>query len=326
MLICVDEAYIRKIAVEANEMVSMGLKLPTSLVSTAPEEFQPQVPTGKLSKTKKKKLKKKAKLQNELIRMQMEHLQQVVTEDSQQPAESEENKGTKEIEGGADAQVDEHISVSATISNNDESPTDNETSASHILNGSIKSNASSENENEDKDRVKEKAANMNNSVKSNEEESNEDNEDVDDNKMSNSTPSDCVIDESKVVPAIHTTPPLENGLSDHSKRSPKAASTSDPTFEVCDFDVKIADLGNACWVDKHFTEGKFNDRQSCMSETDSSFFARYSNATIPLAGSHHRGRLRHLRRHLEHRLHGFRARHRRLPLRAARRRKLRPRR
>lgn len=295
MLICVDEAYIRKIAVEANEMVSMGMKLPTSLVSTAPEEFQPQVPTGKLSKTKKKKLKKKAKLQNELIRMQMEHLQQVVTEDSQQPAESEEQKGTKEIDGGGDAPGDEHLSVSATISVNDESPTDNETSASHILNGSIKSNASSENENEDKDRAKEKQATMNNSVKSNEE-SNEDNEDVDDNKMSNSTPSDCVIDESKVVPAIHTTPPLENGLSDHSKRSPKAASTSDPTFEVCDFEVKIADLGNACWVDKHFTEGKFNDRQSCMSATDPCFIIsrRYSNATISLAGSHHRGRLRHL--------------------------------
>lgn len=28
----------------------------------------------------------------------------------------------------------------------------------------------------------------------------------------------------------------------------------DPAFVECDFDVKIADLGNACWVDKHFTE------------------------------------------------------------------------
>lgn len=31
----------------------------------------------------------------------------------------------------------------------------------------------------------------------------------------------------------------------------------DPTFVAfveCTFDVKIADLGNACWVDKHFTE------------------------------------------------------------------------
>ena len=29
----------------------------------------------------------------------------------------------------------------------------------------------------------------------------------------------------------------------------------DPAFEICtDVEVKIADLGNACWVDKHFTE------------------------------------------------------------------------
>lgn len=28
----------------------------------------------------------------------------------------------------------------------------------------------------------------------------------------------------------------------------------DPAFEVCDIEVKIADLGNACWVNKHFTE------------------------------------------------------------------------
>lgn len=229
MLICVDESYIRKIAVEANEMVAMGMKLPTSLISTAPEEFQQQLPTGKLSKTKKKKLKKKAKLQNELIRQQMEHLQQT---------EPDESKGTKENEVAAE----EHLSVTATLSNNDESPTDNETS-SHILNGSMKSNASSENEA---------------IVKSNDE-SNEDNEDVDDNvKMSSSSPSERVIDEAvKVVPVIQTTPPLENGVGDHPKRSPKPSSASaDPTFDVCEFEVKIADLGNACWVDKHFTEGK----------------------------------------------------------------------
>jgi serine/threonine-protein kinase SRPK1 len=232
VLLCVDEPYIRKIAVEANEMVAMGMKLPTSLVSTAPEEFHPPVPTGKLSKTQKKKLKKKAKLQNELIKLQMEHLQQT--------AEQDENKGTKE--GGADG---EHLSATATLSNNDESPTDNETS-SHILNGSMKSNASSENENEEKEKN-----NMSTSVKSNEE-SNEDNEDIDESvKMSNSSPpSECVIDDdSKVAPS----PPVENGTTEHSKRSSPQA---DPTFEVCDFEVKIADLGNACWVDKHFTEGE----------------------------------------------------------------------
>lgn len=225
VLLCVDEPYIRKIAVEANEMVAMGMKLPTSLVSTAPEEFQPQVPTGKLSKTQKKKLKKKAKLQNELIKLQMEHLQ---------ATEPDESKGTKEGGGGD----------TATLSNNDESPTDNETS-SHILNGSMKSNASSENENDEKEK--------------NNDESNEDNEEIDENvKMSNSSPpSECVIDED---PKVASSQPIENGTSEHSKRV-SSVPLADPTFEVCDFEVKIADLGNACWVDKHFTEGEFEGKK-----------------------------------------------------------------
>lgn len=32
------------------------------------------------------------------------------------------------------------------------------------------------------------------------------------------------------------------------------ATAKDPAFEICDVEVKIADLGNACWLDKHFTE------------------------------------------------------------------------
>nr|XP_014102663.1 SRSF protein kinase 3 [Bactrocera oleae]XP_036223555.1 SRSF protein kinase 3 [Bactrocera oleae] len=34
----------------------------------------------------------------------------------------------------------------------------------------------------------------------------------------------------------------------------KPIPRKDPALEPCKFDVKIADLGNACWVDKHFTE------------------------------------------------------------------------
>lgn len=35
---------------------------------------------------------------------------------------------------------------------------------------------------------------------------------------------------------------------------PPPRSITDPAFEVCEMEVKIADLGNACWVHKHFTE------------------------------------------------------------------------
>lgn len=77
VLICVDDAYIRKLACEATELHAMGLKLPYSLISTAPKEFQEQPITSKMSKNKKKKLKKKAKRQSELIKKQLEHIQQL---------------------------------------------------------------------------------------------------------------------------------------------------------------------------------------------------------------------------------------------------------
>lgn len=72
VLICVSEEYIRRLACEASEMHQSGLKLPTSLVSTAPVQDS-QVST-KMSKNKKKKLKKKAKRQNELLKKQMEQI------------------------------------------------------------------------------------------------------------------------------------------------------------------------------------------------------------------------------------------------------------
>lgn len=55
VLVCVDEAYIRKLACEATELHSLGMKLPVSLISTAPKEFQEPTPNSKMSKNKKKK-------------------------------------------------------------------------------------------------------------------------------------------------------------------------------------------------------------------------------------------------------------------------------
>lgn len=77
VLICVDETYIRKLASEATELHSLGLKLPVSLISTAPKEFQEPTTNMKMSKNKKKKLKKKAKRQNELLKKQMEQIEEI---------------------------------------------------------------------------------------------------------------------------------------------------------------------------------------------------------------------------------------------------------
>lgn len=46
--------------------------------------------------------------------------------------------------------------------------------------------------------------------------------------------------------------PLSKKRSFRSKSSD--SPSADPAFKVCDISVKVADLGNACWVDRHFTE------------------------------------------------------------------------
>lgn len=74
VLICVDDVYVKKLACEATQLHALGFKLPYSFISTAPAEFQEQPMTGKLSKSQKKKLKKKAKRQHELIKQRMEQL------------------------------------------------------------------------------------------------------------------------------------------------------------------------------------------------------------------------------------------------------------
>jgi len=50
----------------------------------------------------------------------------------------------------------------------------------------------------------------------------------------------------------------KNNKSLSKKRSFRSKSrdnpSEDPAFNICDINVKVADLGNACWVDRHFTE------------------------------------------------------------------------
>lgn len=182
VLICVSEEYIRRLACEAAEMHQLGLKLPTSLISTAPVQDN-QIP-AKMSKNKKKKMKKKAKRQNELLKKQMEQI-----------IELEEQKKVKE---NGDVNGDNEC--------NGTSPSPDENVPEKLPNGIIDEMGGGETHVNIIDPATEGVQNMS----------------EDDSPSLNSKR------ESKIEP--------------------------DPAFDVCDFEVKIADLGNACWVDKHFTE------------------------------------------------------------------------
>lgn len=63
-------------------------------------------------------------------------------------------------------------------------------------------------------------------------------------------PDDCKIFEGEIYPsyAVDILSKGEQLLEDEAVKRP------DPAFDVCDIKVKIGDLGNACWVDKHFAE------------------------------------------------------------------------
>lgn len=165
VLLCISQDAITRLACEAAQMHQLGVKLPVSLVSTAPA-MEPQ---PKMSKNKKKKLKKKAKRQNELLRKQMEQIIEIEERkktENGEPGEKVSDVGEKELEMGENVpDVVEKV------------PEVVEKVANGVLGGAGERMAEDE-------------------------------------------------------------PKLE----------------LDPAFVECDFEVKIADLGNACWVDNHFTE------------------------------------------------------------------------
>ncbi|XP_023495922.1 SRSF protein kinase 2 isoform X4 [Equus przewalskii] len=77
ILMCVDGAYVRRMAAEATEWQKAGAPPPSgSAVSTAPQ----QKPIGKISKNKKKKLKKKQKRQAELLEKRLQEIEELERE------------------------------------------------------------------------------------------------------------------------------------------------------------------------------------------------------------------------------------------------------
>ncbi|TSK13397.1 SRSF protein kinase 2 [Bagarius yarrelli] len=87
-LMCVDDAFVRRMAVEATEWQKAGAPPPSgSAVSTAPQLKQ----VGKISKNKKKKLKKKQKRQAELLERRMLEIEALEREAERQKANEEIN-------------------------------------------------------------------------------------------------------------------------------------------------------------------------------------------------------------------------------------------
>ncbi|XP_071454370.1 SRSF protein kinase 3-like [Hetaerina americana] len=221
VLLCVDDSYIRKLALEATELHSAGNKLPTSLVSTAPKEVRDQGPGTKMSRNKKKKLKKKAKRQSELLKKQMQQIEEA----------EEHSQGEPNLEGGDHIPMMDDV-LEPTDVEPDEKKKDEEKVASEInpellQNGCVKPTLSCSGDAQTHENCGTELADSCHNGNTVEE-------------------ADSLTPEKGETPENHAEP------SDPTSASNK--SRPDPAFECCKIEVKIADLGNACYVDHHFTE------------------------------------------------------------------------
>ncbi|EAW72812.1 SRSF protein kinase 3 [Homo sapiens] len=94
ILLCVGDAYIRRLAAEATEWQQAGAPPPSrSIVSTAPQE----VLTGKLSKNKRKKMRRKRKQQKRLLEERLRDLQRL---EAMEAATQAEDSGLR-LDGGS---------------------------------------------------------------------------------------------------------------------------------------------------------------------------------------------------------------------------------
>ncbi|XP_062952854.1 SRSF protein kinase 1 isoform X3 [Cynocephalus volans] len=247
ILLSVNEQYIRKLAAEATEWQRSGAPPPSgSAVSTAP---QPK-PADKMSKNKKKKLKKKQKRQAELLEKRMQEIEEMEKESvpgQKRPNKQEESESPVERplkENPPNKMTQEKLEESSTIgedqtlmergveepsflsSQNGDSSTSQETDSCTPITSEVSDTMVCQSSSTvDQPFSEQDISQLQESIRAEipcEDEQEQDHNGPLDNK-GKSTAGNFLVN------------PLE----------PKNAEK---------LKVKIADLGNACWVHKHFTE------------------------------------------------------------------------
>ncbi|XP_063141770.1 SRSF protein kinase 2 isoform X12 [Rattus norvegicus] len=310
ILMCVDGAYVRRMAAEATEW--------QKAVSTAPQ----QKPIGKISKNKKKKLKKKQKRQAELLEKRLQEIEELEREAERKILE--ENTTSAEASSEQDGECQPEVKLKEAEL---EDTTEEETAKDNgeVEDQEEKEDTEKENTEKDEDDVEQELENIDptwmESPKANGhienglfllEQQLEDEEDEEDdcanpeeynldepNAESDYTysssyeqfngelpngqpkspefptplfsgPLEPVASDSVLSEGSPLTEPEESSPSRDRSRTVSASSTGDlPKTKTRAADllvnpldpqnadkirVKIADLGNACWVHKHFTE------------------------------------------------------------------------
>jgi len=244
VLVCVDEAHIKRIAAEATQHQKLGIKLPGSAMSTAPKELRKVDLSAKMSKSKKKKLKKREKRNQALMEEAMQHVMEtevkpvgeattkvILNGEEEAEAVKDEAKAAEEEKPEEPAEAAEKNGPTPDAEDTETAPAQVVQNGTHHPGEEQEEGAEEQLQSPDQEDAKStKSEAM--SVTSPEEEKPEG---VDMRTES---------EEREAVP--HD--PLLAVVQEEGKKP-------DPCTEVVvGLTVKIADLGNACWVHHHFTE------------------------------------------------------------------------
>ncbi|XP_047666229.1 SRSF protein kinase 1b isoform X6 [Tachysurus fulvidraco] len=228
ILMTVDESYIRKLAAEATEWQKSGAPPPSgSAVSTAPAPKQ----MVKMSKNKKKKLKKKQKRQAELLEkriLDIEGLERV--NEGGEDEEDEETETPDTIPTVANSQTLQDITAEATLDGVPEPWSEHREST---MDGSFKSQHPEE----------QKPADVQQQEK----------DETPINPYGN-VAGEVEPQPVNPYPVCNGTTPGEPGCPDVNLAAGNLLVNPLDPLNADTLQVKIADLGNACWVHKHFTD------------------------------------------------------------------------
>ncbi|XP_063789302.1 SRSF protein kinase 1-like [Pseudophryne corroboree] len=224
ILLCVDDTYVRRLASDATQWLRSGAPPPSgSAVSTAP---QPK-PSTKLTKNKKKKLKKKQKRQAELLEKRVQEMVGMEVEAVEGSQEAQEQKDSPTLHEGSDVNGLQNEASDTPINEDILSPGDappckTETSHNDDLDESLLSQPPVPHKEPDEDK-----------------------------EICQSQAGDICEEQKETIKMEESEERLVGD--GKSKAADILLNPLDPQ-NAEKIRVKIADLGNACWVQKHFTE------------------------------------------------------------------------
>ncbi|KAJ7998896.1 hypothetical protein DPEC_G00209730 [Dallia pectoralis] len=263
ILLTVNEPYIRKMAAEATEWQRTGAPPPSgSAVSTAPAPK----PMAKMSKNKKKKMKKKQRKQAEMLEKRIQEMEGAPDGGEEEDEEGEEERTSTEAPDTAndvstdkpkeikDCKVEEsRMDVTCNGHTHPEDKINSETQ--ETLHNSIEEEEKEDQENastEDRDSPAKSHCNGSGDTHKPRTGSKDVGETEECDRPEEKERKDMEM-ETEVLPGRGEDQEKEGERNDKISAGSLLVNPLEP-LNSDKIQIKLADLGNACWVHKHFTD------------------------------------------------------------------------